>query len=75
MVVEEDLPIGSEEGRKVDIDERMRVRAFWSKDHEVGDIDDTHTKLGNFLAQDRCRCDDFESELDTDTNEDTANLR
>ena len=51
MVVEVDELVGGEESVPVSVGEGVGVGAFWAEDHEVGDVDDTDTEVGEELAE------------------------
>lgn len=48
------------------------MRSTNTEDHQVGDIDDSNTKLGRVLAEKGCSSDNFERDFYTNANQDAV---
>ena len=67
MVVEVHKPVCGEEVLEAFVAQRVRV--VRPKDHQVRHVHDSHAELGDFFAEDSGGGDDFERELDANTDE------
>lgn len=70
MEIEMDGAIHREQSLKGVVTECMRVGTFGGKNHEVRHVDDADAEGWDQLAKESGGCDDFEGDLDANTDQD-----
>lgn len=70
MEIEVNRAIHREQSLKGVVTECMRVGTFGGKNHEVRHVDDADAKGWDQLAKESGGCDDFEGDLDANTDQD-----
>jgi hypothetical protein len=67
--VEVHVLVSSEQGVKVHVCHRMRMRALGTEDHQIGHVHDPDPESWHELAKEGSGSDDLEGELDTNADE------